>query len=125
MSSTFLDALDVKVKSAPSHPSHKEYLDAIAYIKRNENNSAPFTSFDQVNETMKNLRIIKACHRANDAFLKKENEMARLRFEKEREAEKKAGFRIKERIELDEKLELNRKLKAWAKSTKKLLKSMS
>ena len=39
-------------------------------------------------------------------------------------AKKQAVFRIKERIELDEKLELNRKLKAWAKSTIKLLKSM-
>jgi len=102
----------------PSHPSHKEYLDALAYIEKNKNNSAPFTSFDQVKESMKNLQIIKACHRANDAFLKEENKKARIRIEKEREAEKQAE------IEAEEKRVFNRKLKAWAKSTITLLKSM-
>jgi len=119
MSSTFPDALDVKVKNTPSHPTEQQYLDAIAYVENNKKNKAPFTSFDEVKESMKHLNIIKACHRAEREFLKKENEMARIRIEKEREAEKQAE------IEAEEKRVFNRKLKAWAKSTKKLLKSMN
>jgi len=119
MFSTFPDALDVKVKSASSHPTEKQYLDAIAYVENNKKNKTPFTSFDEVKESMKHLNIIKACHRAERDFLKKEDEMARIRFEKEREAEKQAE------IEEEEKEKFNKKLKAWAKSTKKLLKSMN
>ena len=103
----------------PSHPTQKQYLDAVASIKKSEAGTrTPFTSFEEVAQCFKNLGIIKACHRAENDFLKKENEMARIRIEKEREAEKQAE------IEEAEKEEYNKKLKAWAKSTQKLLKSM-
>ena len=93
-------------------PSYQEYTDAVASIKNEEGKHTPFTSFEQVAQCFKNLQIIKVCHRAEREKLKEENEKARIRIEAERQAEIEAA-------------EQKKKLKAWAKSTKKLLKQMS
>jgi hypothetical protein len=53
-----------------SLPSYQEYLDAIAYIKKS-NTDTPFSNFEEVNELMKNLQIIKVCERANYEKMKK------------------------------------------------------